>query len=217
VFRGEHVTADQRTSSDFGQGVPASLAVEVSAEPRPEDLVGVFVGETPLECGTCLWIEGVFPGASVSLQINNELPLTADTQQQRVKFTLPPGAQLSSSDVLTATQTACGLASAAVGISSPVAQVRGEWPVVAPSVQMPLVKCQSALQLENVVPGATVVVTHNGDEQRACFGYRLGSFGLRRRLEPGDQVQVHQEFPACELRSGVASHTAIDAVPAPPT
>src|SRR5207247_10275742 len=79
VFPGEHVTADQRTSSDFGQGVPASLAVEVSAEPRPEDLVGLFVGETPLECGTCLWLERVFQGWWVRLQSYIEPPLLCGT------------------------------------------------------------------------------------------------------------------------------------------
>jgi hypothetical protein len=216
LFPGEHVTVDQRTSSDFGQGVPASLAVEVTAEPRAGDLAGLFAGETLLECGTCLWLEGVFPGASVSLQLNNDPPLLAETQGQRVKFSLPAGQQLSTGDTLVASQTACGLAGSPVSIAAPVSQVRSEWPVAAPSVETPLVKCQAALRLDGVLPGATVVVEHNGEEERACFGYRHGVFWLRRRLEASDTVRVHQEFRGCELVSEGESHTAVDDVPAPP-
>jgi hypothetical protein len=215
---GEHVTAQQRLGTDVGPPIPAELAVEVMAYPRPEDLAGLFCPETLLDCGGCLWVEGVYPGATVTLAINTAPPLQAATQERRVKFHLPAGQHLATGDVLTATQFACGLQGDPVGLASPVAQFRGEWPVAPPSVQLPLRQCQAVVRLEDLVrPGAMVVIEHNGDPHLACIGYAKNEgIRLRHPLAAGDTVEVWQEFPRCELKSHSATHPVVEGNPPAP-
>jgi hypothetical protein len=214
---GEHITAQQRLGTDFGPPLPSELAVEVMARPRPEDLAGLFCAEPLLDCGTCLWIEGVIPGAMVTLTINGGPPLQAVTQEQRVKFSLPSGQRLHTDDTLIATQLACGLAGAPVTLAPPIGQFRGEWPVGPPSMVFPLCECQTVVRLELVRPGATVVIDHNGDLHRACLGYSNGGIRLRRPLTVGDTVRVWQEFPLCQLTSGSATHTVPEGNPPAPS
>jgi len=152
----------------------------------------------------------------VSLTINNEPPLSAHTEAERVKFNLPSGQRLHTGDTLLVSQVACGLNGSPALLASPVGQVRAEWPVPPPAITLPLIKCQSVIHLEGVRPGATVVIEHDGDAQRACFGYQQGSFRVRRRLQSGDTVRVWQEFRQCELVGASATHTVADGNPDPP-
>jgi hypothetical protein len=213
---GELLTASQRTEADFADHLPPDFGVEVSAAPELADLLGLFSAETMLECGTCLWVAGVWPGARVTLQQNAHPPLTAEAASDMVKFVLPSGRRLHVTDVLTATQSACGLAGTAVTLSAPVAQVRADWPASGPTIVGPLVKCQQCVSLSDVLPGAIVIVELDGTEHRACFGSRQGTFWLPRALKPGDTVLVHQEFQLCELRSKVTEAKAVDAPPPAP-
>lgn len=213
---GEHLVADQRSDTDYGPPLPAAQAIEVTAEPRPVDLGGLFCGQTLLECATCLWIDGVIPGAVVTLAISNDPPLVGETQDARIKFFLPPRRRLTRTEALVVSQTGCGLSGPGVALAGVALQDRGQWPVAAPSIDGPLIKCQKAILIEGVVPGATVVTEHNGDEQRACFGYPTGWFGLARPLASGDVITVRQEFTTCELRSQTATATVGDGNPAPP-
>jgi hypothetical protein len=213
---GELVTASQRTTTDFADHLPPEFGVEVMAAPEVADLDALFSGETILECGSCLWVAGIYPGAIVTLRQNADPPLTAESASDTVKFVLPSGRRLHTMDVLTASQSACGLPGNAVSLTAPVAQVRAEWPAAGPTISPPPVKCQQHVSLSDVLPGATVVVELDGVEHRACFGYRQGTFGLPRELKVGDTLRVRQEFPMCELRSNTTEATVIDALPPPP-
>jgi hypothetical protein len=213
---GERVTAEQSLGGDHGDAMPASLGIEVFAKPEPEDLNGLFANDTLLECGSCLWLAGVVPGATVRLQINSHPPLTADASADTVKFFLPSEYRLHMSDVLVASQLACGIMGPSVSIAPPVAQVRADWPVNAPKISEPLYRCQTGIHLENVLPGATVVVGFDGKEYRACFGYRSGWFALSRPLELGDKVIVRQEFFQCEFRSKDSTAKVTENIPHAP-
>jgi hypothetical protein len=214
--RGERVTAEQRTASDSGDPLPPELGVEVLAEPDLEDLRGLFAPETPLECGRCLAVAGTEPGATVSLQVNGDPPLSADTAADTVKFTLPGGQRLYANDSLVVWQDACGMTGGRVDLVAPLAQP-SEGTTVGPlRIAEPLMRCQAAVHVEDVVPGATVVIELDGTEHRACFAYRRGWFWLPRPLEIGDEVRARQELELCEVRSEPRRAPVTERVPPPP-
>ena len=212
----DRLTAGQFTAADHGGPLPAAQGLEVLAEPEVADLNGLFSPESLLDCGTCLWVGGVVPGASVSLSISGAAPTSVDTSSDTVKFFLPAGERLHSTDSLEVSQTACGVAGNAVSLPAPLDQVRGDWPVDAPIIDEPIVECQRGIRLENVLPGATLRVNFRGGEYTACFGYRQGWFGLPAAVKVGDEITVRQEFPWCELRSKARSAMVTRSLPLPP-
>lgn len=216
LLAGDRVTAEQHTASDHGDALPPESGVEVSATPDVQDLAGLFANETLLECGTCLWVAGVVPGASVTLSINGGTAWTAEASSDTVKFVLPAGQRLDPGDSLEVSQEACGIAGPTVALADPVAQGRTQSPMPAPRIVEPLIECQRGIRVEEVLPGATVVVTLDGQEHRACFGYRQGWFGLPRALRLGDVVAVRQDFHFCELASTTTEAAVRETIPPPP-
>src|SRR5262245_43766359 len=112
--------------------------------------------------------------------MNADPPQVADALSNRVKFFLPVGVRLHPTDSLVVSQSACGIMGSPVSLAPPVEQVLTDWPVDGPRIREPLVECQEHHYLENVLPGATVVVDLDGMEHRACFGYPQGWFDLPR-------------------------------------
>ncbi|WP_336490911.1 hypothetical protein [Methylobacterium nigriterrae] len=214
---GDMIVAQQTIGGDFGPHLPAEFGVEVMHKPRPEDLIGLFTSETLLECGGCLWVDGVFPGASVTLQINNNTPQTADTETESVKFQLPAGQRLKSTDTLKVSQVACGLPGNTISLAAPLAQARPEHAIAAPELQMPLVECQSVIRFSKVMPGAQVLIRHGNDEYRVCIGRTEGAVRLKRKLEKKDNLSISQSFPLCEISGDKISQSVEDLLPAPPS
>ena len=213
----ERVVASQILGGEVGPEIPGDSGEPVGQTPRTDDLAGLFCAETLLDCATCFWVNGVVPGATVRVTINGGAPLVATVQTDHAKFTLTGGARLHTGDVLTAQQNACAVAGPVVSLASPVAQRRAAWPQPAPLLDLPLLQCQSALRLSEVLPGATVVVNHEGQRSSACFASSRGRFGLPRRLKAGDKVAVRQVFNGCELIGAEQEHTVLSDNPLPPS
>jgi hypothetical protein len=214
----ERVTAQQEKDSDIGLALPPALGVEVMAAPSAADLGGLFAPDTLLDCATCLWVAGAEPGATVTLAIGAGAPLASTAVGNFVTFGLPAGTRLHSADAIVVEQSACALDGPGRTLAKPVDQVRATWPAPPPTLG-PLVRCQRAVQVGGVIPGATVVVTVNADPAQtysAGFVTKSETFWLPRPLAVGDKVSVLQRFELCELTSRASTSTATDAVPPRP-
>jgi hypothetical protein len=212
----EFVTARQRTDSDIGDPLPAELGVEVMSAPNLAILDSLFSAETLRECGTCFFVSGAVPGATVTMQRNNEPPLQASANQDYVSFHLPAGERLRPTDSVVVSQTACGLTGSFLNLPAPVASDPTQRELDAPTVIGPLVRCQTDLHLDGVIPGATVAVGLNGQVYRGCFESHYGWFRLPRRLRLWDVVSVRQEFVLCQLSGVPATATVSEEIPPSP-
>ncbi len=212
----DFVTAQQRKGSEMSDPLPPELGVEVWTNPTVDDLAGLFAPETLLKCARCLWVGGTEPGATVKLEISGEPPLIAKAVRDSVKFFLRPGKFLRTTDNLIISQTVPGLPGAAVSLPAVVDQAFPDAGTQAPIITEPLFRCQQLLYVENIIPGATVIVELDGIEHSSCFGYRTGWFRLPRPLDIGDELKVRQIFRLCERDSAFRNAFVTNRVPTPP-
>ena len=86
---GQKVTASQEKDGDKSVPTAESSAVKVLKEPSLS-LLGKILSRAPLsECGTCLWLEGVVPGADVTVMIGAASPVTVTAEWTGVHVDVP--------------------------------------------------------------------------------------------------------------------------------
>ena len=173
-------TADQAFDFNAGKGVksgmdvqavqftPAengilSTVVHVGAHPTAADLNAGSFAKPLYECGECVWLFGLFPGADVHVLSHGveELGKAVVRPDGQVEVALKRPLKIG--DDITATQTACAAMGAPVSSTKPIA---GGAPVPLDQlampqtvVQQPVKRCGTALYFDTIMNGASVTIT----------------------------------------------------------
>jgi hypothetical protein len=192
---GADVTA---TQSLGGVTSPASPS-PVTVQKKPPVIGPVGLRTHVYECGQCLWLDGMVPGAAVAVTVAGVVrgSGTADDGSARIGLSAPTGA----GETLVATQTACGTPGLPTPLPRPDSLPGKPRALPPPMVEGPLQACQRAVTVSNAVEGATVVLTETpGFTEQACFDLP-GLWFPVPALELGASVAAVQTMPGCELRS----------------
>jgi hypothetical protein len=194
---GQTVAARQRHGGDVSVSTPESARVHVLADPTPEMLGGIFAPYGLLECATCLWLEGVVPGAEVTVSIALLPPVTVSARWAVVHVDIP---LLGANAVVRVRQGRGAVVGPDLTLPPPLPQTHGH-PIPAPKLARLLCVCDRMVELEGVYPGATVTLDHDGEVRQACFGLAKAPFWLTRGLKTDDKIRVKQAFSRCQIES----------------
>ncbi|MEQ1636559.1 MAG: galactose oxidase-like domain-containing protein [Methylococcales bacterium] len=209
---GQQVTATQTVGMDTSPASPE--AVEVQTKPPVIGMVG-FRSHLN-QCGECVWLEGLVPGAKVELRDGGALLGAGESYDGNARFHLPtplaPGMDIK------AQQTACG--TPGVVTDGPPVDVVVEklQTLPMPVVQMPLRECERRVTVSNVVHGATVTLMRSaGPNLQACFDLDSLWMGVNPPLVLGETISAHQELRGrCKLKSADAQPVMVqDNTPVP--
>lgn len=207
---GQKITASQETGDDHSAETAASSAVTVLIEPNGAQLGKIFSRASLSACGTCLWLEGVVPGADVTVLIGSDPVITVKAEWTAVHVDVPRLV-----DPVFVRQSHDTTVGPDVRLPPVLPESEGQ-SIPAPRVQEPLYCCDRMLALTDVRPGATITVEHNGTPTQFCFGSTRGTFWLSRGLAPDDKITVTQELPKCRIQSDKASYRPSEAAPPAP-
>lgn len=195
---GEKITATQTQGASTSKPLSPSLAATVPNPPLPQTLGRVFSRAGLVECGTCLWLEGIEPGAQVTVSVAGRPPVVANSDWLALHIETLYG--LAPADQIVVRQQACGTQGPPVALPGVRRQANPMAPVSPPTIEQPLVACQKAISVRDVYPGSTISISHNGTKSSFCFGSVEGTVRLPRPLSLGDTLDIWQEFKAYECR-----------------
>ncbi len=209
---GRWITARQERDGDSSPATPKAAAALVAPVPTTAMLGQIFSRTPLLKCGTCLWLEGIVPGATVRLQQGNDPPITVVSDWAAVAINV---SSLSPSEPLHVSQSACGLTGPPISLPAPLEWGNEQHKIDAPSIEVPLFPCQRALTL-HPLPGSEITLDQSGQVDQFCFGSTTGIFWLGRELDRHDHLTVQQQFEHCEVRSDPAEYRVDDGPPPGP-
>ncbi|HVS14373.1 MAG TPA: galactose oxidase-like domain-containing protein [Thermoanaerobaculia bacterium] len=195
---GHRVAARQTLGTD-ASGLSAE-SVELQSRPEP---VGPVAFATPLfQCGRCLWLEGLVPGARVEIR-DASGPLGSGEAPFGIARVHLGGSISSGSAPVTARQEACGVGGPdtdAPAILPLPAEPGARQRLPAPTLESPLLECSHKVGVGDVFPGATVELKRSsGPDLQACFDLPALRFGVNPPLVLAETVQARQRFPQCEV------------------
>lgn len=213
IKAGQKITAHQELGGEKSGAAAKTSAVTVLNAPTPAMLAKIFSRAPLSACATCLWLEGVVPGADVTVTVGSAPPITVAAEWTAVHVDIP---KLSTNDVVVVRQGRGSVIGPTVALPPALPQPDG-LAVPPPSLTEPLYACERALELFDVRPGSRITVDHEGDISTFCFGATRGTLWLARPLELGQRVATKQDFPGCELKSDHVARYEVSAnVPPPP-
>ncbi|MFZ3474945.1 hypothetical protein ACODT3_01280 [Streptomyces sp. 4.24] len=194
---GQLVWAEQVLPGGIVSGAPADTSkVQVLAHPTQQLLSGIHSPSPLMQCGTCLYLRGVVPGAEVTVSRASEPDQTVTAEWTTVRFVVPP---FGNDEVVAVSQHRGSMAGGSV---LPPALNRPEGSSLPPpALSQPLYVCQSVVEFESLLPGAAVDLHRNGDVATYGFGHTSGRGRLSAGLELGDKLSVSQHFAACKAGS----------------
>ena len=210
----QQVTATQTIGLDTS--LPSPEAVEVQAKPPVVGGVG-FLSHLN-ECGECLWLEGLVPGAKVELFGSGALLGSAESYDGSARMHL--SAPLAAGMAITAQQNACGIAGTVTNGPPVDVLVEKKRTLPTPVVQSPLHECERRVTISNVVHGALVTLMRSaGPNLQACFDLDALWMGVNPPLALGETVSARQELRGhCNLKSADAVPVTVqDNTPVPAT
>ena len=181
--------------------------------------IGTVTSRTHIyECGQCLWLDGMFPGATVEVTVGGVLRGKGTAVDGSARFGLSP--QTSLGDTLVAQQTACGIPGVKTNLSPPDPLPGGKRQLPPPTVNGPLQACMVAVTVSNVTDGAQVTLTETpapGFSETACFDLSSLFFQCPP-LTQGSNVSAIQSMPKCEVKSASSPPVPVGPpAPLPPT
>ncbi|MBM3734254.1 MAG: DUF1929 domain-containing protein [Acidobacteria bacterium] len=208
---GDMVTATQTVGVETSINSPE--AVEVQAKPPAVGPVA-FVSNLN-ECGECVYLEGLVPGAKVEVR-NGAGPVLGSGESYDGVARVGLSPQLTGGMNVRAQQNACGMAG--VDTAGPPVEGTRERKLNAPTVQSPLRECQRTVTVSDVVHGATVTLMRSGGPNlQACFDLGSLYFTVNPPLALGETVTAQQAFPKCGPKSPDATPVVVqDNTPVPP-
>ena len=191
---GSAITARQRHGSDTSPISSEPVVVQAALPVTP-----VAFRSRVHVCGGCVWVHGAVPGAEVAVTAGGvESVTTAHEGQARVGLGYPPHV----GEVVAARQSVGGLTGGTVTVTAhplPVASNRDRLP--PPSIVEPLVQCDSAVSVANVLEGLSVTLERTGGSAlTACFDASALAFGVYP-LMVNEELLARQAAPACEIQS----------------
>lgn len=196
---GQQVTATQTVGLDVSP--PSPEAVEVQAKPP---VVGAVGFRSHLnQCGECVWLEGLVPGAKVELRDGVTVLGAGESYDGNARFHL--SAPLAAGMAIKAQQTACGTPGSVTDGPPVDALVERMRTLPTPVVQTPLRECERRVTVSNVLHGAQVTLMRSaGPNLQACFDLDSLWMGVNPPLALGETISARQELPYCKLKSADA-------------
>ncbi|MPZ34713.1 MAG: DUF1326 domain-containing protein [Rhodospirillales bacterium] len=212
LLPGQNVTATQTVGMETSAASPE--AVQVQAKPPTIGPVG-FRSHLN-QCGECVWLEGLVPGAKVELRDGATVLGSGESYDGNARFHLTT--PLSTAMSIKAQQDACGMAGTITN-GPPVDMVVEKLRTLpTPIVETPLHECERAVTISNIVHGATVTLLRSaGPNLQACFDLDALWFGVNPPLSLGETISARQElFGQCKLKSADAAPVTVqDNTPVP--
>ncbi|MBA2555236.1 MAG: hypothetical protein H0V10_16420, partial [Geodermatophilaceae bacterium] len=201
------IGAGQQVSATQTVGLETSIAspetVQVQAKPPVVGPVGLRSHLN--QCGECVWLEGLVPGAKVELRDGGTTIATGESYDGNARFHL--STPLAAGMDIKAQQDACG--TAGVLIEGPPVDILVEklQSLPTPVVNAPLHECERRVTISNIVHGATVTLLRSaGPNQAACFDLDSLWMGVNPPLVLGETISARQELLGrCKLTSADAT------------
>lgn len=209
---GQEVTATQTVGVDTS--IPSPESVVVQAQPPVIGPVGFRSNFN--ECGECVWLEGLVPGAKVELRDGGTVLGSGESYDGNARFHL--GTSLAVGMDIKAQQEACG--NPGVDTDGPPVDhvLEKERRLPKPVVVAPLRECERRVTVSNVVHGAYVELMRSaGPNQVACFDLDTLWMGVNPPLALGEVVSARQELRGhCNIKSADADPVMVqDNTPVP--
>ncbi|MBA3249765.1 MAG: DUF1929 domain-containing protein [Geodermatophilaceae bacterium] len=214
------LSAGQQVAATQTVGVETSISspetVQVQAQPP---VIGPVAFRSHLnQCGECVWLEGLVPGAKVELRDGVNPLASGESYDGNARFHL--GTPLAAGMDIKAQQEACG-APGVVTDGPPVdVLVEKLQSLPTPVVDAPLHECERRVTVSNIVHGAQVTLLRSaGPNQSACFDLDSLWMGVNPPLVLGETVSARQELLGrCKLSSADAAPVMVgDNTPVPAT
>jgi hypothetical protein len=209
---GQRVTATQTLGLDTSVASPESVQVQA----KPPVVGGVGFRSHLNQCGECVWLEGLVPGAKVELRDGGVVLGSGESYDGNARFHLPT--PLAAGMAINAQQTACGIAGSIT--NGPPVDVLVERLRVLPTpvVNVPLRECERRVTISNIVHGALVTLMRSaGPNQQACFDLDSLWMGVNPPLVLGETISARQELRGrCKILSADATPVTVqDNTPVP--
>ena len=194
--------------------IPSPEVVEVQA--KPPVIGGVGFRSHLNQCGTCVWLEGLVPGAKVELRDGAMVLGAGDSYDGNARLhlstALAPGMDIK------AQQDACG--SAGTVTDGPAVDIIMEKlrALPTPVVQTPLRECERRVTVSNIVHGAHVELLRSaGPNLHSCFDLDSLWMGVNPPLALGETISARQELHGpCNVKSADAAPVTVqDNTPVP--
>lgn len=209
---GQQVTATQTVGMDTSP--PSPEAIEVQAKPP---VVGAVGFRSHLnQCGECVWLEGLVPGAKVEMRDGGTVLGTGESYDGNARFHL--STPLAGGMDIKAQQTACSTPGTVTDGPPVDVLVEKLQTLPTPVVRTPLRECERRVTVSNVVHGATVTLMRSaGPNLQACFDLDALWMGVNPPLVLGETVSARQELRSrCKLKSADAASVVVqDNTPVP--
>ncbi len=209
---GQEVTATQRVGVDTSIASPESVVVQA----RPPVIGGVGFKSNLNECGDCVWLEGLVPGAKVELRDGSTVIGSGESYDGNARFHL--STLLATGMDIKAQQDACGMPGSVTSgppVDSVTEKERG---LPKPEIVSPLRECERRVTVSNVVHGAHVRLMRSaGPNLQACFDQSTLWMGVNPPLVLGEVISATQELHGrCNVSSGPADPITVqDNTPVP--
>jgi len=215
---GQQLSARQELNGEKSVSTPPSSTVVVLNAPTATVLGGIHSRAPLYQCGRCLWIEGIVPGADVEVDDGLVQTLSADWTAVHADVSPLGDTQVS------VRQRSGSVIGPWTNLSKPLRQKDevGQQQIFAPSVEPPLHACQRAIEVREVMPGAQVsvsVIDRSGltvQSSEFCLGSTKGLLWLSDPLEMTQRVALMQEYPDCLPPSQWADYPVTVWVPTAP-
>jgi hypothetical protein len=191
---GQRVTAVQQRDGGTSGATAKASAPTVLNDPSPTTLGKIFSRSPLSTCATCLWLEGVVPGAGVTVAIGSQPPFTVLAEWTAVHVDV---SLLATGEVVVVRQGRGAVFGPAVTFP-PVLPLPEGLAIAPPRVVEPLLACDRTLELFDVQPGAAITVDHGGGRRTFCFGSTRGTFWTVRSLRADEVITTVQGFIECQ-------------------
>jgi hypothetical protein len=168
------------------------------------------------QCGECVWLEGLVPGAKVELRDGGTVLGTGESYDGNARFHL--ATPLAVGMDIKAQQTACSTPGTVTDGPPVDVLVEKLQTLPTPAVQTPLRECERRVTVSNVVHGATVTLMRSaGPNLQACFDLDALWMGVNPPLALGETISARQELRGrCKLKSADAAPVMVqDNTPVP--
>lgn len=196
---GDLVGTVQTKGGDSSPPVPDQLMVQVAPGPASASDLGYIGSLSHLYvCGRAVWLTGAVPGATAEVRWSGTVHGQAVAGPDGARVVLDQGLPSSGVTVRQVAPVGAG-PDAAVGLDRIPAGPNGKLP--APTVNAPLVECQTAVLVTGVYDGADVTITHKDGHTESAFFDLPGLWFRMPALRQPDTLSARQTFERCKLRS----------------
>ena len=201
---GAKITATQETDNDTSAHSP--VPYRVLLPPGDDAFDRMFFLAPPAQCGTCVWIGGAIPGAAVSIEFADNLPVSTVAHWTVAALHVSDGISAgSTAGPITVRQYGCGHdRGGTMTFPPPLKQVANAPDLLPPLFDPPPQACQQILHLTGIQPGAVVrIERENGTILSGCFGFTEGDIVLPDRgLDPNERLTIWQHYDGRECGRG---------------